>query len=581
MNDAYTKTQMPAKASVTPCCAPEPPVPVACCELICFDRPRYFCGHLLTDADLSLEQKYVIEKNKLYHRSLHGYGVVCGLRLTCDHQCPGHIRIGDGYAIDDCGNDLVVCEPLSFDVLGLLKKKGLLVDGQPLDPCKPEEKQPQCKVRQCFYVTICYQEQPGAYTTPFVAGCRPTISDCEATRVREGVRFDVLPELPKGKGLFDDLKQRLEGCYELLTKGPFAQALKHSADKDGPLTKAVNGKATDDHETYWKLFCTLRGLLLLYLNKHPDKYNCTIEQEIRDIPFPKRRHEAEKDEPNNEQERKIGISEEVDTTRYSNQVRDAFCRLLELANQHVLSCVMGEMIFPCPQPCQASCVVLGTVEVESGQLVRVCNCPRSYIWSFASFFEVLVAELLGGKACESHSNTTDKTVKTEHVCCREFKLNCEAFVKCLQDKQQALRFASTAMLRAIESLTASLRHAFDFTRQDVVLPEFFIGGTVQDARKLAQCLNFYDPTRQIISLPEMVQAAPAEPLETVDKARFSTHNDYFVVREDSLGKIVEVQPQGAIDRLEEAVKAIQEDIAALKKSKSRTRGRGLPTGDGD
>ena len=45
-----------------------------CCKLECFERPNYFCGHLLTDADLKLDQKYVIEKNKLYHRAIHGHG---------------------------------------------------------------------------------------------------------------------------------------------------------------------------------------------------------------------------------------------------------------------------------------------------------------------------------------------------------------------------------------------------------------------------------------------------------------------------------------------------------------------------
>src|SRR6266446_7788760 len=79
-----------------------------CCGLHCFERPNYFCGHLLTDADLTLEQKYVVEKNKLYHRAIDGHGVVCGLRLTCDETCDGYIHVAEGYAIDACGNDLVV-----------------------------------------------------------------------------------------------------------------------------------------------------------------------------------------------------------------------------------------------------------------------------------------------------------------------------------------------------------------------------------------------------------------------------------------------------------------------------------------
>src|SRR5688500_1460417 len=82
----------------TKCPPPEPEPEPTCCDLVCFERPNYFCGHLLTDADLTSAQHYVIEKHKLYHRALHGAGVVCGLRLSCDARCPGHIIVDEGYA---------------------------------------------------------------------------------------------------------------------------------------------------------------------------------------------------------------------------------------------------------------------------------------------------------------------------------------------------------------------------------------------------------------------------------------------------------------------------------------------------
>ena len=48
------------------------------CGLMTFDRPNYFCGHLLTDTDLTLEQRYFREKTRLYHRALDGHGIVWG-----------------------------------------------------------------------------------------------------------------------------------------------------------------------------------------------------------------------------------------------------------------------------------------------------------------------------------------------------------------------------------------------------------------------------------------------------------------------------------------------------------------------
>src|SRR5262249_35829573 len=151
------------------------------------------------------------------------------------------------------------------------------------------------------------------------------------------------------------------------------------------------------------LFCQLRGLFLLYLKKHPDNYNCTIEDDIRNIPFPDQKQEEE--------------------GNYKEKVREAFCRLLELVWQYVISCALGELVPPCSEPSRASCVVLGTVEIENGRIVHVCNCPRSYVWSFANFFEVLLATLMNGVACES-DNEDDEKQAMKHICCREFDLDC-------------------------------------------------------------------------------------------------------------------------------------------------------------
>ena len=189
----HTDTPKPAQTNgKAPCSCEEPKPSTTCCELVCPERPRYFCGHLLTDADLSKEQRYIIEKHKLYHRSLHGHGVVCGLELSCHPDCCGQIVIGEGYAIDDCGNDLIVCEPRSFDVLKALHREPVKPD-----PCEPPPEKSSCKVRECFQVTICYVEEEAEFITPFIAGCRPKLSECEPTRIRETVRFELIDEPPK------------------------------------------------------------------------------------------------------------------------------------------------------------------------------------------------------------------------------------------------------------------------------------------------------------------------------------------------------------------------------------------------
>lgn len=92
----------------------------ACLGLQCLERPRYFAGQLLTEAELNSEQAYVIAKNKLHNRYLHGWGIVCGLQVVC-HDCDGWVTVKQGYAIDPCGNDIIVCDDQDFDVLKAIR----------------------------------------------------------------------------------------------------------------------------------------------------------------------------------------------------------------------------------------------------------------------------------------------------------------------------------------------------------------------------------------------------------------------------------------------------------------------------
>ena len=73
---------------------------------------RFFAGQLLTESELNTEQAYVIAKNRLHNRYLHGWGVVCGLEVVC--ACEGFVHVKSGYAIDPCGNDIIVCKDTDF-----------------------------------------------------------------------------------------------------------------------------------------------------------------------------------------------------------------------------------------------------------------------------------------------------------------------------------------------------------------------------------------------------------------------------------------------------------------------------------
>ena len=78
-----------------------------CLGLQPFERPVFAPGQVLTDVDLTADQAYAAAKNRLHNRYLHGWGVVCGLEVVCN-VCDGYVTIHHGYAIDRCGNDIVV-----------------------------------------------------------------------------------------------------------------------------------------------------------------------------------------------------------------------------------------------------------------------------------------------------------------------------------------------------------------------------------------------------------------------------------------------------------------------------------------
>jgi hypothetical protein len=80
-------------------------------------RSNFFDGKFLTAADFALEQNYVIEKSRRHNRSLHGFGVVTGLRVTITSE---QAVVEPGLALDCVGNELVVASPQSISFKDLV-----------------------------------------------------------------------------------------------------------------------------------------------------------------------------------------------------------------------------------------------------------------------------------------------------------------------------------------------------------------------------------------------------------------------------------------------------------------------------
>jgi hypothetical protein len=173
--------QMLSSTATQTLCPPLPPCPV-CGGLECLCRPRFFAGQLLSEEDLRALDHYVIEKNKLHNRYLHGWGVVCGLEVLC-HECKGWVTIKQGYALDPCGNDIIVCKDYPFDLCAKIKE---CCDRKRKDwECEPMAgPPPDCTdVEQCWFVTLRYREFESRGITALQSssqssGCACGSADC-------------------------------------------------------------------------------------------------------------------------------------------------------------------------------------------------------------------------------------------------------------------------------------------------------------------------------------------------------------------------------------------------------------------
>jgi hypothetical protein len=187
-----------------------------CCELECLVRPNFFCGQLLTDTDLGAMVEWT-RKRLALARYRDGWGVVCGLDITCsfprggrqfcsDAQNGPAVYVNPGYAIDCCGNDLVVCEPFKVDLSSVCQPPSDLCDPQPKPAPDPDSSATdQSAPKNCLELSrenlfavqlnLRYHEDLAqGQRAMFRSGCSD-VGPCEYSRVLERpcVHVEVVP----------------------------------------------------------------------------------------------------------------------------------------------------------------------------------------------------------------------------------------------------------------------------------------------------------------------------------------------------------------------------------------------------
>src|SRR5947209_3012117 len=98
------------------------------CDIGPFTRNYYFTGKLLVERDFTDEQSYYVNKLRHHHQRLHGWGVVCGLKVVQHENQACQTRfvcVEPGTAIDCCGREIIVREREYIDLTALPAVKAL------------------------------------------------------------------------------------------------------------------------------------------------------------------------------------------------------------------------------------------------------------------------------------------------------------------------------------------------------------------------------------------------------------------------------------------------------------------------
>ena len=206
------------------------------------ERVRYFSRQLITADDLTQEQDYHREKQRLHNRLLHGWGIVCGLdvKVNPTPEAPLNLSICRGYALSCPGDEMYVSADISFDLAKCI------AGSKALDCCSPVMTGHVDRGGP-FYIAIKYSEclSHPVRVPPIGCGCDDTA--CEYSRIQDSFEIRCLADLPKSHEpeaaddprnipkLCDAVGQKVVPCPSC-EEDPWVVLAKITVPTSGPLT---------------------------------------------------------------------------------------------------------------------------------------------------------------------------------------------------------------------------------------------------------------------------------------------------------------------------------------------------------
>ena len=421
MSSEQSRTAQASAAGGEGCCGQGAGCGCGCCDsLQSLVRPRFFAGQVLTEVDLMALESYAVTAHRLHNRYLHGPGVVCGLDLSCEN-CGDGIAVCPGYALDQCGRDLIVPSVQSVDVGAMIA--ACLAAERVTPACDPPVRGAPngCPDESHWCLTIRYTESQMRPVTPLgkpsagcggnagcgcggsspgaggcscggkvtptagwsctcgqggsrstgTCGCSASVPasslppGCEPTRIVECYEFGVC----RCDGSCCTLASVLEGtlpaklldCVKQI-KPLVGKGL--NSRQQHAMAQAAFGTVTDAESTRAGITTLYRAVLALY-QTNPCRTTCKLSSDFQKI-------------DNSPQQ--DGESEVAYNARLVNGTQ----LLIGLVVAYLRDCLCGALNPPCPSDCDDR-IVLGCFSFEDGAVSEICNIEcRRYAGSFTS-----------------------------------------------------------------------------------------------------------------------------------------------------------------------------------------------------
>jgi hypothetical protein len=454
----------------------------ACETLTTFERPRFFSGQLLTESELNGEQRYVVDKNRLHNRLLHGYGAVCGLRVSCCDAT--HVTVEAGYAIDPCGNDIVLAESTTVDFVSLVRdcrnRTQSAADCNPflatnLTGCEGAD--------QTWCLTIAYAERDarpvaslrssagthGSAATTAGCGCGcngngngkasstavdsvgRTATACEPTRVVETSTFDVAC-MPARTTLTREPNELDRAHATLAERAPAGTLIGDLLRCQADFVVAIDAKpdlANLQPQEAYTVVCRWLRQVRATLAAHPTTH-CGIANSLAQIIVPAPPQAQPQPPPNVDVVENVAVAAppaeaSVSPADYGAKLADIESEVEQLLAAAARECLCWNLIPACPPAPTDNCVVLACVTLRNDVIVDICmGWPRRQVITFPD----LEYWLTGLAATRAPWATQLPTLLSPQLFGRTLSLLC-----CREDAQEVPRTPEASRFYAVADIT--------------------------------------------------------------------------------------------------------------------------------